>query len=225
MVQFQTIIVPQGQEYQAVCRGAKGANLRIIPIPMGNPLFSQQFEQCLEKQLGKGSIREVVLLGLCGSLTNQHQVGDFLIYQTCKSEQIDRPIFDFDLTDRIRLHLADSAILVNGLECDRLICEVETKRNLAKIHQTTAVDMESYQVRQILGSRNISLGVVRVVSDALDFNLPDLSSANVDGKLIPFRLAIAMGRQPLSSLQLIKNALKGLRSLQECTKMLLNSAP
>jgi hypothetical protein len=218
---IQAILVPQGQEYQAVCRAAKDLDLAIIPIPIGNPNFKQQLAKCLVEHPKYNTFKQVILLGLCGSLSTQHQVGDWLIYQSCKSETANQSLTP-DLTDSINLSLGDLAKLVDGLECDRLICEVKTKLDLAKIHHTTAVDMESYQVCEIMTQRQIKSGIVRVVSDGLDFNLPNLDSANIDGKLIPHRLAIAMIRQPFRSIQLIKNALLGLQSLEKCTQVLLN---
>lgn len=219
---FQAILVPQGQEYQAVYRAvqALNSNLQVIPIPMGNPNFAKQLEKCLKNY----SFSQAILLGLCGSLSAKYRVGDILIYQICKTEDDQKrslPTNTF-LTDSITQKLGNTAVLVNGLSCDRLICAAQIKKQLAKNHQVSAVDMESYQVLAEFDRRNISLAIIRVVSDGVDFDLPDLSNANLNGALIGSKLAIAMISQPYRSFQLIKNALKGLKSLEDCTRLILS---
>ena len=130
---LQAILVPQGQEYQAVNRAAQGLNSKwqIIPIPMGNPKFSQQLEKCLEDRC----FNQAILLGLCGSLSNKHKVGDVLIYQTCKAENSQMQSLGSNslVTYYISQKLGNSATLVDGLSSDRLICEAQTKKELAKM--------------------------------------------------------------------------------------------
>jgi hypothetical protein len=219
---LQAIIVPQGQEYQVVCRAVQNSNsnLLVIPIPIGSSKFVQQLEKCLDGY----SFNQALLLGLCGSLSVKNHVCDRLIYQNCKIEnkQIQSLRTNFLITNSIYEKLNGSANLIDNLTSDRLICEVETKKELAEIHQTNAVDMESYHVLAECKKRSIDLGIVRVVSDGLDFDLPDLSDAIVEGEMIAEKLAIAMISQPCRSYYLVKNALKALKELENCTRLILS---
>ena len=63
---INTIIVPQGAEHQAVCRGlqqSNAENVRVIPIPLG----TKNVEQILANYSSLINGR-VLIMGLCGSL-------------------------------------------------------------------------------------------------------------------------------------------------------------
>ncbi|MEM8604733.1 MAG: hypothetical protein AAGF24_12970, partial [Cyanobacteria bacterium P01_H01_bin.121] len=79
-----TVLVPQGAEYQAVCRGlqrvAKSRQPNIIAIPAGPGAVSQ----FLQDNTSLTQTSEVsLLLGLAGSLDTGYGVGDRVITTTC----------------------------------------------------------------------------------------------------------------------------------------------
>jgi len=78
---MHTILVPQGAEYQAVCRGlnqVRGSKPTVVAIPMG----VQPLRQYLQQLVGDRPTN-VLLMGLCGSLSPKYGVGDLVLYQSC----------------------------------------------------------------------------------------------------------------------------------------------
>ena len=83
----QTILVPQGAEYKAVCRGLSGVKLPkpwVVPIPIGSkPVthYLERWQQTEDFLTAKPS--SILLMGLCGSLSPQLAVGDMALYHDC----------------------------------------------------------------------------------------------------------------------------------------------
>jgi hypothetical protein len=84
--------------------------------------------------------------------------------------------------------------------------------------------MEGFAYLEELQKRGIAVAMLRVVSDDLTGDLPDLSQA-IDGKgnLKTASLAIAMLRQPLAATRLIRGSLIGLKALQQITTELFSN--
>lgn len=94
---IQTILVPQGAEYQTVCRGLSQINSPkplILPIPIGCKSLTQHLEKLPLPKLHEN----IVLMGLCGSLSPQYEVGDVVIYQECVNESNSTQSCDHELT-------------------------------------------------------------------------------------------------------------------------------
>jgi len=222
----QTILVAQGAEYKAVCRGLNCVKLPkpwVVPIPVGpKPVTHylerwQQTEDFLTaKPLG------ILLMGLCGSLSPQLAVGDIVQYQTCAymSNQTTALLrsCDDELTTVLRHKLGEEVSGVRGLTSDRIIVSAQEKRHLGQLYNSQVVDMEGFAVLEILSGAGVAVGMVRVVSDDADHNLPNLPSAiSPEGSLQPLPLALGMMRQPIAASRLIRGAIHGLRVLQDVT--------
>ncbi len=84
---LQAILVPQGAEYQAVCRGLSRINCPkplVLPIPVGSKPFTQHLERLQEAgHFPKDSPPKILLMGLCGSLSPDYAIGDVVVYQGC----------------------------------------------------------------------------------------------------------------------------------------------
>lgn len=212
---IKLLLVPQGQEYQAVCRGARGSGVRVIPIPMGNPEFRSQ----LVSYLAAESLAQAVLIGLCGGIAEGDLVGDWVIYQSCSNHQ-ELCSTDRNLTSWIKQKLGDQAKLVNGLTVNSVVTSIVEKRNLRNLTSARYVDMESYEVLDFAQPQ--AMAVVRVVSDNLQRDLPNLNFALEQGRLNVFKLAIALMREPINSAFLISNSLVALRRLEQCTRTLVS---
>jgi hypothetical protein len=235
---INVILVPQGREYQAVCQGLKQINScqQLLAIPMGieavtKYLGQQQLQiNCdlgFAEALRDRTLSRVLVMGLCGSLSPEYEVGDVVLYQdcTCSSNCLDNSLLclDNELTTSIQQHLKEKVSLVRALTSDRLIHEAREKLHLAQLYQASVVDMEGYAIVQTLQQQGIAVAMLRVVSDSTSHNIPDLSSAIApDGTLQLLPLAIAMLRQPLAAIQLIKDGLKGLKVLAQITTELLD---
>jgi Phosphorylase superfamily len=222
------IFVPQGAEFKAVQRGLKRSGaldtVLLYATPMGpqpTQKFLQQWLQMERKGLGNGPGNgpSVLLVGLCGSLTAQLIVGDRVLYQSCIDGRVPPsvPVLHCDklLLQALQERLNPSVTHVTGLMCDRLIHLATEKATLAQQYPTEVVDMEGYAFLQAFQSTNIKVGMMRVVSDNAQHDVPDLAAAMTEtGELNSLALASSMIRQPRRALRLIQGSLAGLKQLE-----------
>ncbi|MFM2311020.1 MAG: hypothetical protein RLZZ04_296 [Cyanobacteriota bacterium] len=236
MLSINTIVVPQGAEYQAVCRGLAKAkvknslqdssqnSIQVIAIPLG---VKQMTQVLADHSAVISNSTNVLIMGLCGSLSNAYGVGDSVVVKSCVD--LDHHFVDLDaeLTAAIQRKLSKSSIeiseidLVTALTSDRIITQAATKGILAQEYAASIVEMEGSSYVRALTSQGKSVAMVRVVSDDLRGNLPDLNQAiNSQGHLQTFPLAIALLKQPIAAIRLIRGSLTGLKALEEITAKL-----
>ena len=221
MIPINTIVVPQGAEYQAVCRGVKKAgasNIQIISIPIG----TKNIKQTLTNYASELTYTQnILIMGLCGSLSKQYSVGDTVLYKSCENTSSQQVDLNSELTTTIQQKL--SIDLVTGLTSDLVIHQATEKLQLGNSYSVNVVDMEGYSYIQAFQRRNINVAMLRVVSDDLAGDIPDLSKAiDEDGNLKTAKMAIAFLKQPLAAIRLIKGSLTGLKVLEQITHQLLN---
>ncbi|KAI9135285.1 hypothetical protein [Acaryochloris sp. CCMEE 5410] len=224
--QIDLVFVPQGAEYRSVCKGLQIAGYNaatVVPIPVGPQGVTQFLQKWLQPSPGKTSLN-ALLMGLGGSLTPQLSVGDGVIYQTCVdgTQGGDVPMTcDQQIFLSLSQRLSETVIPVTGVSCDRIIHTATEKRQLAQTYQADVVDMEGFALLSGLKSTPISLGIVRVMSDDVHHDLPDLNGAiSPEGRLQTLPMAMGMLRQPLPALRLIRGSLKGLQQLEQITTQL-----
>ena len=220
MIPIDTIVVPQGAEYQAVCRGLKKAranSVRVIPISIGTKNLEEILASyCLEID----NARNIVIMGLCGGLSKHYSIGDTVLYQSCRNIKNERVNLKSELTTAISQEL--SINLVNGLTCDRLVWQATEKLKLSQTYPVRVVDMEGYDYIKKFQQKNITVAMLRIVSDDLTGDIPNLCTAiNADGNLETIPMAIAFFKQPLAALRLIRGSLIGLQKLQNTTYQLI----
>lgn len=202
------ILVPQGAEYQSVLRGVKRvANPpQVVPIPVGIEPVTRFLQNWQPSQ------SEILVMGLCGSLTTQFGIGNIVLYREC----VDRLGIVWPCDPSRFESVAPS---VRGLTSDRILTSATEKVTLGKLHQADVVDMEGVAILKGLSGASISM--LRVVSDDSKYDLPDLSGAiNSQGRLRPLPLALSMMREPIAATRLIRGSLKGLQALQNVTASL-----
>ncbi|MEA5578936.1 phosphorylase [Anabaena sp. UHCC 0451] len=212
---INTILVPQGAEYQAVCRGLSrvtGFQLQVIAVPLGmKPLYQFLEKNC--QHLNQPNQR-VLLMGLCGSLNQHYNVGDIVIYEDCVYQgnllECDR-----NLTESIHQQLGDKVSFVKGLTSDRVISLAAEKRNLHQQFSADVVDMEGFATLEFFQQQGVSVVMLRVVSDDSLHDIPDLTSViTADGSLQPLPLVWKLISQPLAATRLIRGSLQGLKVLE-----------
>lgn len=219
------ILVPQGAEYQAVCRGL--AKVRQPPpvqaIPLGIPgLVTDFLQKHFLSQVSSSS--GVVLMGLAGGLAPDLSIGDRLLYEGCYDSAKDWQSCDVSLRQKLAQRLAGSAILIKGLTCDRIISQASEKAALYHRTGLAAVDMEGYDVLKFLNSAQIPTAIVRVISDTHQQNLPDLAPAiAADGQLNPWILSGQFAQNPIAAFHLICSSLQGLKKLRLLTQQLFQN--
>ena len=217
-IDVDVILVPRGWEYRAVRRGldVTGASPKVLPIPLGVRTLTTDIAQL------QGS---VLLMGLCGSLSSEYEVGDILLYRDCvgvlkESELLVRSC-DRALTSLVYNKLQPKISSVRGLTSDRLIWSAAEKCQLHQNYNAAVVDMEGLAILEALSRSGMAVAMLRVVSDDCHNNIPDLSAAiTVDRKLQPLQAAFAFLRQPRAAFRLIRGSLRGLKILRQTTTRL-----
>ena len=221
MQAIDNIVVPQGVEYQAVCRGllqAKAKGVRVIAIPIG--------DRCTEAVLTSYSqqladARGVLIMGLCGSLCESYTVGNGVVVKSCSNLNRDRLNLDDKLTTIIQHKLSVDAVY--GLTSDRVITRSTEKLKLAREHQASIADMEGYGYISYLQQQG-AVAMLRVVSDDFKGDIPDLDRAiDERGQLKNIPLAIALCKQPVAAMRLIRGSLTSLKILQQMTTILFTN--
>lgn len=220
------ILVPQGPEYKAVCRGLSRLSLPtlVLPIPAGPKPLTRHLQRLQQSGMYTHQQPRVLLMGLCGSLIPRYSVGEVVLYQQCVyGANASTPILQSCAPELTAL-LHDKLPLVHlvkALTSDRVIYSAAEKRHLGELYDADVVDMEGFAALEVLTRAGVEVAMLRVVSDACHHNLPDLSSAlSSDGSLQSLPLAIGLIRQPIAAVRLISGALRGLRVLQDVTTSL-----
>ena len=217
---IQAILVPQGVEYRAACRGLRDANvsLPVLPIPVGSLPLNRWLEG-QQDQACQALAPQVLLIGLCGSLSPDCAIGDLVLYQSCVTQNGETYPCASELLESLRS--LQGARRVQSLTTDRIISTASEKQQLGQTYAAQVVDMEGAIVLRNLTSVGISVAMLRVVSDGCDRNIPNLSAAlKPDGSLDAFGLALAFCKQPIAAAHLIQGSLRGLKTLQMTTTAL-----
>ncbi len=205
------ILVPQGAEYQAVQSGLQRCihPPKVMAIPIGIATVKHWLAQ---NQWQEDS--QIIVMGLCGSLSADYLIGDSVIYQECTDRSGKIWSCDRALTHRLQSQL--NLPLVRALTSDRIVSSALEKQQLHRSHQAAVVDMEGIAV---LSRLNSPVAMVRVISDDSSQDLPDLSAAvDADGKLQSVPLALAMLRRPIAAARLIRGSMIGLKRLGEIAR-------
>jgi nucleoside phosphorylase len=164
----------------------------------------------------------VLIIGLCGGLTESLPEGRVIAYTACKSTETTKPILNCSRT------VSDSLVTLlasSGIPCDRAVGitapRIATNRKerlaLAELGAAT-VDMESYSILEAAAATGVPVAVLRVVADDLDRVLPDLNRAlNEDGGLDARKALLVALLSPVRTIRLIA---ANRRAMQRLTKAL-----
>ena len=228
---LQRILVCQGAEYKAVCRGlcrASGYTPETTSIPVGIKAVTTYLRTYLEtEQFLNHPQPRMLVMGLCGALSPKYRTGDIVLYQGCVNQATGAASVlncDQTLTELVYSRLQDKVSIVNALTSDRIICSAAEKCHLHQISGSDVVDMEGFAALEILSQAGVAVAMLRVVSDDCYHDIPDLPSAlSPDGSLQPLPLAMTMLRQPIAATRLIRGSLQGLQVLEKVTTQLFTN--
>ncbi len=226
---IHTILVPQGAEYKAVCRGLRICKHKpvVLSIPAGTKPLSKYLQNYKwQEHFQNYPQPKVLLMGLCGGLNPRHSVGDIVLYEDCvyRSDNHSNLIMECDrsLTQQLYSHFQEKVSLVKGLTSDGVVFSANEKQRLAEISGASVVDMEGFVALDFFRQIGVSVAMLRVVSDDCKYDLPDLSQVfDANGFLKPSQLATAMLQQPIAATRLIRGSLRGLQVLEEVSKQLV----
>src|SRR2546423_1306350 len=123
----------------------------------------------------------VVVIGLCGGLSASLSEGTVVAYAECLSTEAGKPTLGCSriVTNTMMAVLMSSKIpcqWVVGITSSRIATTRDERLNLAR-SGAAVVDMESYSIMSVAADAGIPSVVLRVVSDSIDRELPDLNRA------------------------------------------------
>jgi nucleoside phosphorylase len=172
-----------------------------------------------EAVLGSGDKPDaIVVFGLCGGLAPSMAEGTIVAYTECLSTEPGKPSL------RCSKAVSDtlmSALMAANISCDwvvgitsaRIATTPGERLNLAK-SGAAVVDMETYPIVSAAIKFGLPVAVLRVVSDSIDRELPDLNRALNDAGGLDGRkaLKVAIG-SPLKTLKLLAANKRAMRRL------------
>ena len=229
MLENVKILVPQGAEYKAVCRGLSQIHTQtpaVFAIPVGSEALIKYLPQWIHsEQIRNQTPSQILVMGLCGSLNPRYTAGDIVLYENCiyrdkkGTNLIEKCNPNF--TTQLYKRLGEKASSVKALTSDSVIWSATQKQQLAQKSTADVVDMEGFTTLSFFNQTNTAVAMLRVISDDCNHNIPDLSKTiSPSGNIQPLPLAIAMLRQPIAATRLIQGSLKGLKALEKVTKQL-----
>ena len=171
----------------------------------------------------------VLVIGLCGGLTQSLREQQIVAYTECLSTGPNKaPPLQCSpaLTDGIVRRLQQQGIAVDrviGITSPRIASTKADRLALAK-SGAAAVDMESYPIVSAAARAGVPAIVLRVVSDSLDTEMPDFNPAlNAQGALDGRKaLWIALG-SPLETYRLLAANKRAMERLTPAVKLILES--
>ncbi|BAZ11307.1 hypothetical protein NIES4071_31330 [Calothrix sp. NIES-4071] len=216
------VFVPQGAEYKAVCDGLSRNHksvLCVVSIPVGSALIKYLQEWYKSVDLLKNSQSYALVMGLCGSLKPDYNVGDIVLYETCIYEGKVLHC-DHDFTIKLESHINQKVSRVKALMSDTIVFS-KNEKIFNGLGGASVVDMEGYNALEFLNSVGFKVAMLRVVSDGCEHDLPNLNSAiSPEGAIKPLPLALGMLRQPIAASRLIYGSLRSLKVLEDVAKEL-----
>ena len=207
---IDAVLVPRGAEERAVRAGLR-RSVAIYPIGIG----SSSATAAAEAVSASGAPRRVLVTGLCGSLDARFRPGDVLLYASIEDTDGVPLATDSDLTAAIQRAVPGALSGIRALSVDHIVTRATEKRALAQHRGCHVIDMESLTLLARLHRAGSSVAVLRVVSDGVDDDLPDLNAVlDVAGHLDPKALARVCLFSPLATLRLTRGAFRALRALR-----------
>ena len=209
---IDAIFVQRGSEERAVRRALVRARsgTRVIVTGIG----SRAAERAVEGTAGI-ALRAALVTGLCGLLSRAFDVGDALVYSSARDGDAPLVTFDRALSEAVAWRVPGVQTGIRAVHAPSVVTRAVDKRALHERFRADAVDMESLSLAASLQRRNVAVAALRVGSDGVDDDLPELARAlDGSGGIDRFALALAMLRRPLSGARLARNGMRALAALE-----------
>lgn len=216
---IDAVFVSRGAEERAVRAGlGRRSKVAVYTTGIGSSSATAAAEAVIAGAAAAGGVpRRILVTGLCGSLDERFRPGDALLYTSIEDTDGVPLATDVDLTAVVQRAIPGALTGIRALSVGHIITKATEKRALAQRWGCHACDMESLALLARLHRAGASVAILRIVSDGVNDNLPDLNSAvdaagNLDGKA----LARACFFSPLAALRMTLGATKALRVLRRC---------
>ncbi len=154
------------------------------------------------------SADRVIVMGLCGGLRRDLAIGDAVIYASCQNFAQQFWQCNDDIVSR--------AQSVKAISSNKVIATTTEKQFIREKYGCDVVDMEGTAILAFFEPFAIPVTMLRVVSDDVTGDIPDLSAAiDQNGTLQARQLAIGLMREPRKGLRLVLGALRALWALAQ----------
>ena len=227
------ILAPQGTEAQAIAKGlGKTDRIHLQPIPVGATAVQSFLANLAQTWTAMEKPQGLLVMGVTGSLSADYDIGQAVWVEQCQywgngdHGQGQEYVGDRRLMDRVNHLLGPEwqIPMVKGITVSEVVCRGEEKELLGKNSGAQVVDMENTAVLAFGEAKQIPVAILRVVSDAVDQDLPDLSKAfDAQGVLQPLPLAKALLSRPLAAGHLIQGSLRACGRLTAIAQSLSSS--
>jgi nucleoside phosphorylase len=170
----------------------------------------------------------VLVVGLCGGLTEALQEGRFVTYSECRSTKSSDPVLSCSPTiSATLLELLEAS----DLGCERVVGITSSRIATTKLERfalaergATAVDMESYPILKAASSAGIPAAVLRVVSDTVGPDLPDFNFALNEAGGLDGRKALRVALMaPLRTARLLAANRRAVQRLEKALEIVLKA--
>jgi len=196
------VVTTQGTDFVARQGTLKGRQVVLIEAGVG-PLAAARGTQAL---LAGHRPQWVISAGFSGALDPRLKQGDIMMADSIADGEGHRLSIDFKI--RPEAVAATPGLHVGRLlTVDRIVRSPEEKRTLGQQHECLAVDMESWAVGEVCRQAKTKFMAVRIVSDAVDRELPADIERLARQKTHAARLGAAAGaifRRPSSLKDMLK---------------------
>jgi len=200
----------------------------VITSGMGPKNAKQEAEARLRQGVSARKPDAVLVIGLCGGLISALPEGQIVTYTQCLS--FDSPESRFCCSESI-LNSTATALKSSGIPCERVVGitspHIATSRNqrLALAETGAAVvDMESHAIVSVAAQIGIPAGVIRVVSDSVDRELPDFNRAlDKDGGLDGRKALRVVLTSPLRTARLLAANRRAMQHLEQALQIVLRN--
>ena len=196
------VVTTQGTDFVARQGTLKGRQVVLIEAGVG-PLAAARGTQAL---LAGHRPQWVISAGFSGALDQRLKQGDIVMADSIADGEGHRLSIDFKI--RPEAVAATPGLHVGRLlTVDRIVRSPEEKRTLGQQHECLAVDMESWAVGEVCRQAKTKFMAVRIVSDAIDRELPADIERLARQKTHAARLGAAAGaifRRPSSLKDMLK---------------------
>jgi len=177
---------------------------------------------------GDGRPDAVLVVGLCGGLTDELSEGQIVLYSECRSTEASEPVLSCSpaISKAIASELASASI-----DCERLpgitsrrIATTRVERMALAKRGAAVVDMESHSILKAAAAAGIPAAVLRVVSDSFNRELPDFNGALNDSGGLDGRKALGVAlRAPLRTARLLAANRRAIQRLEKALEVVLKA--
>lgn len=196
------VVATQGTDFVARQGTLKGRNVVLIEAGVG-PLAAARGAQAL---LAGHRPAWVISAGFSGALDPRLKQGDIVMADSITDGEGHRLSIDFKISPEA-VAATPSLHVGRLLTVDRIVRSPDEKRTLGQQHECLAVDMESWAVGEVCRQAKAKFMAVRIVSDAVDRELPADIERLARQKTHAARLGAAAGaifRRPSSLKDMLK---------------------